>query len=130
MSSQNRQFWPPSPLLVVFSLSKIGNFWPPPPLRRHSLWTAPYNVSPKWVLDEYSWRYFGWNLSYNDFFLNTEFSGTLYKINWTICRNVPELSPENPSMYMKMWILWMLPKINCSTICTMSFLYFWFAVCT
>jgi len=48
MSSQNRQFWPPSPLLVVFSLSKIGNFWPPPPLRRHSLWTAPYNISPKW----------------------------------------------------------------------------------
>ena len=44
MSSQNRWFLTPSPLLVVFLLSKIGNFWPlpcPPPLRRHSLWTAP-----------------------------------------------------------------------------------------
>ena len=31
MSSQNREFLTPSPLLVVFLLSKIGNFWHPLP---------------------------------------------------------------------------------------------------
>ena len=30
MSFQNWQFLTPSPLLIVFLLSKIGNFWPPP----------------------------------------------------------------------------------------------------
>ena len=48
MLSQNRRFLTPSPLLVVFLLSKIGNYWPPPPpLRRHSLWTAPNGLSIK-----------------------------------------------------------------------------------
>ena len=30
MSAQNWQFLTPSPLLVIFLLSEIGNFWPPP----------------------------------------------------------------------------------------------------
>ena len=48
------RFLTPSPLLAVFLLSKIGNFWPhpPPPLRRHSLWTVPYQLGPQWIWDK------------------------------------------------------------------------------
>ena len=40
----------PPLLLVVFLLSKIDNFDPPPPLRRHSLWTAPYDLAGQLTL--------------------------------------------------------------------------------